>query len=156
MNKKINWILVVFLFLGVHGLYSQETEVTIKVKDTVNTNTPFTLEIELKNVQGPFKTPEFRGLRLVGGPNTSSSFSIINGETTSKSTYAYFLLAEEPGQYVIKLHDLETNGEILSFDEIEITAVTGNTGDSSLIKYYESPVKSDQKMQSSKRKIRKI
>ena len=156
MFNKINWILLIVLFACTPGLYSQQAEVMIKVKDTVNVGTPFSLEIELKNVQGTFKSPEFQGLRLVGGPNTSSSFSIINGETTSKSTYAYFLMAEEPGSYLIKLHDIETGGEILSIDEIEVTAVSGNTGDSSLIKYYESPSKSEQKMQSSKRKIRKI
>lgn len=156
MYKKINWIILIVSFACTAGLYSQQSEVMIKVKDTVNVGTPFSLEIELKNIHGTFKTPEFQGLRLVGGPNTSSSFSFINGETTSTSTHTYFLMADDPGSYLIKLHDIETGGEILSIDEIEVTAVSGNTGDSSLIKYYESPMKSEQKMQSSKRKIRKI
>lgn len=156
MYKKVNWTLLIVLFACTPELFSQQAEVMIKVKDTVNAGTPFSLEIELKNVQGKFKSPEFQGLRLVGGPNTSSSISFINGETTSKSTYSYFLVAEEPGSYLIKLHDIESGGEILSFDEIEVVAVNSSTGDSSLIKYYESPLKSDQKMQSSKRKIRKI
>jgi hypothetical protein len=153
MKKLILMLICTFYVLA---SYSQKSEVVIKVKDTVSVGTPFKLEIELKNVSGSFKTPVFQGLRLVGGPNTSSSFSMVNGETSSKAVYTYYLMAEESGSFIIQLHDMESSKEMLTFDEIQITAVDTFSGDSQLIKYYESGSSSEQKMQSSKRKIRKI
>lgn len=155
--KAVKYVIVFcFLLWNTNFIFAQKTEVVIKVKDTVSVGTPFTLEIELKNIQGTFKTPEFQGLRIVGGPNTSSSFTMINGETTSKTSYTYFLMAEDTGTYPIILHDMETSGEVLSFEEIMVTAVSSARGDSQMIKYYESSKRDEQKMQSAKRKIRKI
>lgn len=151
-----NLIILMSLFVLSGKISGQQTEIVIKVNDTVTVGTPFTLEIELKNISGNFRTPEFQGLRLVGGPNTSSSFSMINGETTSKNTYKYFLLAEAEGDYFIILHDLNGGEDNYVFDEIQVHAVNGKTKDSTLIKYYDSADPDGKKKTTSKRKIRKI
>ena len=151
-----NLILITCLFFLFGNISAQETEIIIKVNDTVTVGTPFTFEIELKNIQGNFRTPEFQGLRLVGGPNTSSSFSMINGETTSKTTYKYFLLAETEGDFFISLHDVNGGDENYVFDEIQVHAVTGKTTDSTLIKYYDPTDTAGKKKSNSTRKIRKI
>lgn len=137
-------------------MYGQDNDVIIKVQDTVAVGTPFKLEIELNNIQGKFTTPEFQGLRLVGGPSTSSSFTMINGETNSKSTYVYYLLADESGTYFIKLYDIQTREEVLTFDEIRIEAVENKTSETQVIKYFDSSKPGQSLPEKSKRKIRKI
>lgn len=145
-----------FFFILSLGAYSQNTEIIIKVQDTVTVGSPFTFEIELNNIQSNFRNPEFQGLRLVGGPNTSSSFSIVNGVSSSKTVYKYFLLAESEGDFTIYLHDLEAPEGNVVFDVINVHAMNGKTHDSTLIKYYESPSSQDLKKSTSKRKMRKI
>lgn len=152
--KNLTWILILCFWQTL--AFGQQNEVVIKVNDTVTVGTPFTFEIELNNIQGNFRTPEFQGLRLVGGPHTSSSFSIINGVTTSKATYKYFLVAETEGDFTIFLHELAGSDERIVFDEINIHAIHGTIKDSTLIKYYESSSSPEMKKSTTKRKLRKI
>lgn len=152
--RYLTWIL--FFFILPFSAFSQSTEIVIKVQDTVTVGTPFAFEIELNNIQSNFRNPEFQGLRLVGGPNTSSSFSIINGVSSSKTVYKYFLLAEAEGDYTIFLHEIDAADGNIVFDEINIHAMNGKTNDSTLIKYYESSSSPEIKKSTSKRKIRKI
>ncbi|MBK6782523.1 MAG: BatD family protein [Saprospiraceae bacterium] len=146
-------IFIIYFFLQAEG---QSTEVIIKVKDTVSVGVPFILEIELKNIQGTFKTPDFNGLKMVGGPNTSSSFTMINGETTSKTKYSYYLMAESEGEYTVFIHELPSDDENIKFEEIRITALETAQNDSSIIKKYKSSGKEEIKPSSSKRKIKRL
>ena len=109
--------IIVIIFYCFSFASAQSTEVMIKVRDTVSVGVPFTLDIELKNIQGTFKTPDFNGLKMVGGPNTSSSFTMINGETSSKTKYSYYLMAESVGDYTIFLNEMPTG--LPYMDEIE-------------------------------------
>ncbi|MFZ1705001.1 MAG: BatD family protein [Saprospiraceae bacterium] len=156
MKLVIQIVSVLALIGSVSKMTAQQTEVNIKVQDTVAVGSPFTLEVELKNIQGSFKTPDFQGLRLVGGPQTSSSFSMINGVTTSSATYTYYLMAEQEGLFSILLHPIEKAGDSWIFEEIPVVAVTSDFNHSQVVRQYHSnqptPVKSNQ----TKRKLKKI
>jgi hypothetical protein len=148
--------IVIILFYCFSFANGQSTEIIIKVKDTVSVGIPFALEIELKNIQGTFKTPEFNGLKMVGGPNTSSSFTMMNGETTSKTKYSYYLVAETEGEYTILLNEMPSDSETIEFEEIKIIAFEDSQNESTLIKQYKSSSKSDIKQPSTKRKIKRL
>ena len=148
--------IIVIIFYCFSFASAQSTEVMIKVRDTVSVGVPFTLDIELKNIQGTFKTPDFNGLKMVGGPNTSSSFTMINGETSSKTKYSYYLMAESVGDYTIFLNEMPTDSETITFEEIKITAVEESRNDSTLIKQFKSSSKNDTKQPSTKRKIKRL
>ena len=61
----------------------------------------FTVDSKAKD----FKSPNFSGLRIISGPNSSSSssYSFVNGESKSEitTTFSYYLSASKEGSYVI-------------------------------------------------------
>ena len=60
------------------------------------------VEFTVENAEGKkFTPPDFKGFRVISGPNTSSSYSIVNGISSSKKSYSYTLLATKPGIYTI-------------------------------------------------------
>ena len=59
-----------------------------------------TLTLEFSGAAGGVGTPTFPALdklQLAGGPYTSTNFSLVNGQASSTTSYAYSLVAREAG-----------------------------------------------------------
>ena len=110
---------------------AQQADFTVTLSaDTIGLNNRLEVTFTLKNAQGKnFEAPVFEGFRLLGGPNTSSQFSMINGEVTRSISYTYVLEPREPGQFYIQPASIVAEGKVLetSLKEVWVFAGEGET-----------------------------
>ena len=72
------------------------------------------VEFKLENGQGAkFTPPDWpeSGFILRGGPNQSSSLSIVNGRTSSTFSYTYFVEPRDTGRVVVPAAIVTFNGQ---------------------------------------------
>jgi hypothetical protein len=66
-------------------------------------------------------------LKLLGGPNQSSSFQFINGRTTSTQSFSYILMPFKEGEYTIGPASIVADGKKISSEPINIKVTKGST-----------------------------
>ena len=99
----------------------QEGSLSVKVdKDTVFQDELITVEFLLDNVSGNFTAPDFSGFRILSGPNTSSSFSMINGVVSQKKSYSYMLVPQATGDQQIGEAIVVNEGDKLITDPVSV------------------------------------
>ena len=108
MRKKsfkllLNLLSSFFLLTGVEFVHAQAPEFIAQVSsDKVVENTVFNVQFELKNAAGgDYQPPSFENFKVVGGPSTSSSTMIINGQVSRSQSWTYSLLAVNVGKFII-------------------------------------------------------
>lgn len=88
----------------------------------------FSLSVEvlgssMRSVELP-DLPEIDGVRVLSStPSRSSSISIINGRTTTSTTYTYNLIARESGRFTIPPVTITVDGEEYSTQPLEIEVI---------------------------------
>lgn len=83
----IQWLLVCLLSFS--GMQAQEAfEVSVN-RNPVRTGEQVQLTFTVKNLQRRIDGPQIQGLKLLYGPSTSNSTSIINGARSSEVAYTY-------------------------------------------------------------------
>ncbi|MBK8502022.1 MAG: BatD family protein [Saprospiraceae bacterium] len=92
----------------------QSFEVKIST-DTILLGNFMEVRFVAQNLEGTFEPPKFTDFDVVGGPNQSTSMSIVNGHTSQTASFSYFikprntgLLHIEPAYY---LNGSESNHE---------------------------------------------
>lgn len=81
------------------------------------------VEFKLENASGAkFSAPDWAaaGFIVRGGPNQSSSFSMINGKTSSSVSYTYFVEPRDTGTLTIPAVSIKANGETVSTAPIAV------------------------------------
>ena len=77
-----------------------------------------------------FKSPNFKGLQVLSGPNpsTESSYSFVNGKSESKisTTYSYYLKAVKEGTYNISPASITVNGKSIKSKTYQLKVVKGS------------------------------
>jgi hypothetical protein len=99
----------------------QSFEVKIST-DTILLGNFLEVRFVAQNLKGPFEPPKFADFEVVGGPNQSSSMSIVNGHTSQTASFSYFIrprntgiLHIEPAYYLNGENNYETQPqEIIS------------------------------------------
>jgi len=97
-------VLICLVFLsGIGQVRAQGPVFTAVVSsDRVVQNTVFDIQFELRNAAGgSFQPPAFENFKVVGGPATSSSTMIINGQVSRSQSWTYSLLAVKEGKFTI-------------------------------------------------------
>ena len=123
-----NLIFIFTLFLS-KTLSAQETEFKVEVSaDTVLMGNYFEVKFTIENGKGKFVAPSFNGLKIVAGPNQSSSYSSMNGEVKQSSSYTYYMEADEEGVYIIPSAKLVFNNEELKTPEVKVVVVANPEG----------------------------
>ncbi len=121
---------LLFLFLLISSVVSGQDEV-FKVGTTADTlyiGNPVGVKYTFENVQGDFQPPQFEGFDIVGGPNVSNQFSMINGEVTQSSSYEYYLMPRSTGTYTIGEATLENDEGLIHSDLIDIVVIDNPQG----------------------------
>ena len=70
-------------------------------RDSVLIGNTFTLTYVLENIKGEFEAPDLTELNVLSGPNMSSSFQMINGDTKQSVSYSYIIKPLEEGEILI-------------------------------------------------------
>ena len=77
-----------------------------------------------------FKSPNFKGLRVLSGPNpsTQSSYTFVNGKSQSNSstTYSFYLKSIKEGTYNISPATITVNGKTINSDPLTLKALKGS------------------------------
>jgi len=85
---------------------------------------PFELVLQIDGPETPRVTlPAFRGtsdLRLVGGPNTTTRMSFVNGKSSASYQVVYVLVAPRVGRFEIPALALEVDGQAHRTSPIEV------------------------------------
>jgi hypothetical protein len=92
--------------------------------DKVAQNSVFEIQFELKNATGgSFKPPTFENFKVVGGPSTSSSTMIMNGQVSRSESWSYSLLAVSVGKFTIGPATVAAGRKVLSSRPLTIEVV---------------------------------
>jgi hypothetical protein len=75
-----------------------------------------------------FDAPNFENFNVVGGPNTSTSMSFMNGAMSQSISYTYYLEPKDIGSFYIQPASVETKGEILETMPMEVLVVPNPDG----------------------------
>jgi hypothetical protein len=77
-----------------------------------------------------FKSPNFKGLKVLSGPNpsTQSSYSFVNGKSqnTSSTTYSYYVKAVKEGTYTISPASITVKGKKIQSKAYALKVVKGS------------------------------
>ena len=117
-----------FLTLLLIGLFSSTFASSVEFKasvshDRVAVGQRFAVSFSINVGNGNFYPPSFDNFRIVGGPNQSQSVSFVNGRTSQKLTYSYYLVAEKKGTFEIGLATVEIDNTTYKTQPIKIQVV---------------------------------
>lgn len=105
---------------------ADDIKVTATVsKSVVGTGEPFEISFSVNGNIESFTPPTLNGFQVVGGPNQSSSYSSINGNTTASMSLSYDLVAVKEGEYVIGPAVVVVNGKQVKSNSVKIKVVKG-------------------------------
>ena len=119
----MNKIILNLLFLAIACcLQAQEAQFSVSVStDSLLMGNPLEVTFTLKNTDGKhFEAPVFEGFQIVGGPNQSSSFQMVNGDVSQEMSYSYYLQPVDIGTHYIPPASIETKDGFLETQPIEV------------------------------------
>ncbi len=97
-------------------------------KQKVAENEVFEVHFQLEDAQTrDIKYPSFANFRVRGGPNTSTSMQIINGQVSQSVKYSFYLAPTKIGKFQIGVAKAKVNGKTLSTKPITIEVVKAGT-----------------------------
>ncbi|HEB61850.1 MAG TPA: hypothetical protein ENI82_01750 [Bacteroidetes bacterium] len=125
--KRILFLLILSAWSSM--IFAQQGEFKVEVSnDTVLAGNYMIIEFDIINTNGDFIAPDFNDFDIVSGPNTSSVFSMINGQTTQKSSYTYYLEPKHEGELYIEPAYLYMEGDTLETGPIKIMVLPNPDG----------------------------
>jgi hypothetical protein len=127
--KKLNIIL--FLFCSAL-LNAQQLKVAAD-KNPAIVGEQILIQYTINTKGDNFKAPNFKGLRVLSGPNpsTQSSYSFVNGKSqnTSSTTYSFYLKALKEGTYNITPASIKVKGKTINSKPFDINVVKAKQKD---------------------------
>jgi len=85
---------------------------TILSKKTLGLNENLRVDFKMNKDGDNFNPPDFKGFRVIGGPNQSVSNMWVNGKRTFSKSYSYFLSPLEKGSLTIGQATIEIDGQV--------------------------------------------
>lgn len=140
--KRLKSILFFALALPLF-VFSQDEPINFSVSvstDSILFGNYFEVKFTLENANGnDFLAPDFsESFNLVSGPNTSSSFSMMNGKMSQSISYTYYLEPKETGVFYILPASVNADGEMVETQPLEVLVVPNPDG-------LEQPLPSEQR-----------
>ena len=121
---------IILLLVLASALSAQEFKATVD-RTTVGQNQQFQIYFQFSGSDNSgltnFRTPDFKGLRVLSGPNQSSSIQIINGRTSASITYSYYVVATSIGDITIGPASVDYKGKTYKTSPVAIKVVKGQT-----------------------------
>ena len=110
------------MFVASSSIAQDEVVFQIELsRDSVLFGNAFEISYLLKNAkQTRIPIPEFENFIIVGGPNQSSSMTIINGDISQESSLSFMLQAKDLGVYAIPGLEIEIDGIMHTTDEVTV------------------------------------
>lgn len=138
MLKKILFLTIIIYWAGIFSSSAQNITFKANAPQTVISGQSFRISYTLSNARGAdLRVPEFKGFEVQFGPvtSTSSSMSIINGQTTTQSTeaYTFTLMAKSEGTFdfepaTIKVNNSEYKSNSLKIKVLPPDKISSSSG----------------------------
>ena len=128
MKKTITLLLL--CFISFFGMNAQDAKFTVTVStDSILMDNQFQVSFVLENAQGTeFEAPTFGEFDVLSGPNTSSSFSMMNGAVSQRVSYTYILRPKDLGNYFIEPASIKIGETYLETAPLEVMVVPNPDG----------------------------
>ena len=124
--KKLSIIL--FLFCSAL-LQAQQLKVSAD-KNPAIVGEQIVIQYKIDTKGKNFKSPNFKGLKVLSGPNpsTQSSYSFVNGKSqnNSSTTYSYYVKAVKVGTYTISPASITVKGKKIQSKAYALKVVKGS------------------------------
>ncbi len=120
MKKLLNIVFMVTLNLGLSAqvlLTAEASRYKVGVGET------FTVTFKINGNAGDFDYPDFTGFKVVSGPMTSMSTTIVNGKMSQERSAAFDLIALKIGTFTIGAAKVKADGKIFQSKPLTITVV---------------------------------
>ncbi len=129
MKSRIIFLLLsIFLCVSLQAQEGSKFTVTIST-DSILLGNYFMVTFTLENAEGTnFQPPVFEGFNVISGPNTSSSFSMINGDVTQSVAYSYYLEPMDVGSYYIAPASIDLEDRVLETLPLEVNVYPNPEG----------------------------
>jgi hypothetical protein len=115
----VKYLIFSLLMTSVFSLKAQEVVFKVEVSsENVLLDNTFEVRFTIENAGGDFEAPDFEGFEVISGPNTSSSFSMVNGNVTQKASYTYRLRPVREGKMYIQPATFKTKNETLETEPL--------------------------------------
>jgi len=116
-------IILTMFFININNAQNKNFYAETDAKE-VFTNSYIDIKFVLNNIEGSnFKPPTFKGFKLVSGPSTSSEYSLINGQHSSKKTFTYTIQSINPGTFKISSATINVKNKKLKTNAFVIKVV---------------------------------
>ena len=111
-------------------LAAQSPKFTVEVSsDTVLLGNYIEVKFTVENAPAQsFEAPDLNAFRMVGGPNTSTSMSVVNGEVSQSASYSYYLEPPDIGTFTIPPAYVMAGDAALETFPIDIIAIPNPEG----------------------------
>jgi len=148
------WVLCLFSFFT-HCILAQDIELSVECsKDTILQGSTFKLTYKTKGgAITDFIEPNLEAFIILGGPNISSSISIVNGVVDQTASYSYILQANEVGDHIISKAIIEVDEKPYDTNPVKINVLENSDYN---IQGEEIPQNSFPKKSNPKRKTYKL
>lgn len=93
--------------------------------DTIAAGEVVEVTYTIENAEGKFNMPDLKGLPLVSGPNSSSSFLYQNGKMSSYQSYSFSLLPREEGIMLIPKTTYVEDDSTITIEPVTIVVGKG-------------------------------
>lgn len=109
--------------LSIFGCVCLQAQPSIKVEvsaDTIPVGEIVEVTYTIENGDGEFEAPDFNGLPVISGPNTSSSFVYQNGKMSSSQSYTYMFRPVEVGKIIIPEARYKSKNDTMKIEPVEV------------------------------------
>jgi hypothetical protein len=122
--------LSVILFLLCSAVLQAQTLKVAADKNPAIVGEQILIQYTINTKGNNFKSPNFKGLRVLSGPNpsTQSSYSFVNGKSqnTSSTTYSFYIKAVKEGTYTISPASITVKGKKVQSKGYSLRVVKGS------------------------------
>ncbi len=130
MKKTGIYIMLLFMLSWHFTAVAGEVHLIARGPHQVVVGQEFQIIYDVNANASDFTPPNFQGLQVLSGPNTStsSSFQIINGQTSQSYdvSYTYIVMAEKPGTIHIGVATITFKGQKYLSNNLQINVVKGS------------------------------
>ncbi|MGQ8868612.1 BatD family protein [Myroides sp. TSA_177.3] len=119
--KTLHLYIVLVCVLFTQSLAAQATFEASVNKDQVPLNDVIQIEFTMNSDGDNFRSPNFEGFSVVGGPNSSVSYAWMNGKKSFKKSFSYLLQPKRKGKITIGKASIVMDGETYTTNPITIT-----------------------------------
>lgn len=125
-RMKMRYYLLSVLLLWSVISFAQDIKLTATVSSSqVAVGEQFELTFSINERPESYRAPDLSAFQVLMGPNQSSSYSSVNGQTTTQMSLGYVLVAGKEGEYTIGAAAMDVDGKVYKSNPIKIRVTKG-------------------------------